>query len=234
MRSYTYQLLLLTTVTVVSLLASSDGSNFNAGDAMQSLMNFPPGGQSQWGEPALVGFDSKDSIIKGLGEDDTDNSNKAWTELQFQPPPLLAESNNNDDDDHGCSSSSRGNKKRIRRGNTDYCSPINAPPLHFLGPSSQQEEDPPQSGSSKKAAEGSPTEPGQQSNPNPQSDGENLPAPPSTGGENNCPPRYRIPICATTRLEPDPTQQGGWRREPWDEPAASEVLFQQDYCRICS
>lgn len=232
MRSYTYQILLLTTVTVVSLLASSDGSNSNAGDAIQSLMNFPPGGQSQWGEPALVGFDSKDAMIKGLGEDDADNSKNAWTELQFQPPPLLAESNNNDDD-HGCSSSSRANKKRIRRGNTDYCSPINAPPLHFLGPSSQQED--PQTGSSKKAAEGSPTEPGQQSNPNPQSDGENLLAPPSTSSEeNNCPPRYRIPICATTRLEPDPTQPGGWRREPWDESAASEVLFQQDYCRICS
>lgn len=226
-----YQILSLTTVAVVSILATSDGSNSNAGDEIQSLMNFLPGGQSQLDDEPALGFDSKDAIIKGLGEDDADNNND-WTELQFQQPPpsLLAESNNNDH--HGCTSS-RANKKR-RRGNTDYCSPINAPPLHFQGPSSQQED--PQTGSSKKAPEGSPTEPGQQqSNPNPQTDEENLLAPPSsTSGENNCPARYRIPICATTRLEPDPTQEGGWRREPWDESATSDVLFQQDYCRICS
>lgn len=235
MHSYAYHQILSLTAITVFCLATSDGLNSNAGDDIQSLINSLPGGQSQWDEPAPVSFVSKNAIIKSLGENDADSSsNNAWTELQFQqPPPLLAESNNNDD--HGCSSS-RANKKR-RRGNTDYCSPINAPPLHFQGPSSQQED--PQTGSSKKAAleEGPPTEPGQQSDPNsnPQTDGENLLAPPSsTSGQNNCPPRYRIPICATTKLEQDPTQQGGWRREPWDESAASEVLFQQEYCRICS
>lgn len=208
MRSYTYQILSLTSVTVVSL-ATSDGLNSNAGDVIQSLMNLP-GSQTQWADPAL-GFDTE-GAIKGWGKDA--DTNNAWTEQ-----PLVTESN-----DHGCS---RANKRR--RGNTDYCSPIDAP-LQFR-PSSQQED--PQTGSSKKTTEGSSTEPGQQSNPNAQTDGENLLGP-SPGGENNCPPRYRIPICATSKLERDPTQEGGWRREPWDESAASDILFQQDYCRICS
>lgn len=210
MRSYAYQLLSLTTVTVVSL-ATSDGLNSKAGDVIQSLRNFP-GSQRQLDDAAL-GFDTK-GAIKGWGEDAY--TNNAWTEQ-----PLVAESN-----DHGCS---RANKRRRR--NTDYCSPIDAP-LQFR-PSSQQED--PQAGSSKKTTEGSATEPGQQSNPNPQTDGENLLGPsPSTSGDNNCPPRYRNPICATSKLERDPTQEGGWRREPWDESAASDILFQQDFCRICS
>lgn len=208
MRSYAYQILSLTTVTVVSL-ATSDGLNSIAGDVIQSLTN-SPGSQGQWDDPDL-GFDTK-GAIDGWGEDaDTHN---AGTEQ-----PLVAESN-----DHGCS---RANKRR--RGNTDYCSPNDAP-LQFR-PSSQQED--PQTGSSKKPTEGSATEPGQQPNPNAQTDGKTLLAP-SSRGENNCPARYRIPICATNKLDPDPTQEGGWRREPWDESAASDLLFQQDFCRICS
>lgn len=204
MRSYAYQILSLTTLTVVSL-ATSDGLNSNAGDVVQSLMNLP-GSQGQWDNPAF-GFDTR-GAINGWGEDaDTNNAGTGQ--------PLVAESN-----DHVCS---RANKRR--RGNIDYCSP-NDGPLQ-LRPSSQQKD--PQTGSSKKPA----PEPGQQSNPNAQTDGENLLAP-SPSGENYCPARYRIPICATSKLEPDPTQEGGWRREPWDESAASDLLFQQEFCRICS
>lgn len=135
---------------------------------------------------------------------------------------------------HGCS---RVSKRR--RGSTDYCSPIiiDAAPLHFRRPSSQQEDAQTQTGGSstdKKPIKGSTTEPpSQQTNPNnPQTDGdgENLLAPSTSSGENNCPPRYRIPICPTSKLlEQDPTQEGGWWREPWDESAASDVLFQQDF-----
>lgn len=169
-----------------------------------------PGSQGQWDDPTLD-FNTK-GAINGWGKD-------ADTNIAGTEQPLVAESN-----DHRCS---KANKRK--RGNTDYCSSNDAP-LQFR-PSSQQED--PQTGSSKTITEGSATDPGQQSNLNTQTDGENLLAP-STSGENNCPARYRIPICATNRLEPDPTQEGGWRREPWDESAASDVIFQQDFCRICS
>lgn len=208
MRSYAYQILSLITVTVVSL-ATSDGLNSNAGDVIQSLTN-SPGSQGQWHGPAL-GSDTK-SEINDWGEDA--DTNNARTEQ-----PLVAESN-----DHGCS---RANKRR--RGNIDYCPSYEAP-LQFR-PSSHQED--PQTGSSQKKIEGSSTKPDKQPNPNTQTDGENLLAP-SIDGENNCPARYRIPICATSKLEPDPTHEGGWRRERWDESAASDLLFQQDFCRICS
>lgn len=216
---------------------------------IQSLMNFPDS-QSQWDDIALLGFDYSKGAIKGWGEDNADNnSNKnAWAE-----EPLVAEEYKYNY--HGCSS--RANNRR-RGKNTDYCSPIDTPPLHFRPrPSSSQQEEEEDgqtqtgsssssSSSSKKPTKGSTVEPEpepsqQQKNPNPQTDadGENLLAPPSSStsaseGENNCPPRYRTPICATSKLERDPTQQGGWRREPWDESAASDVLFQQDFCRICS
>lgn len=249
MRSYCayYQILfsLTSVTTVVSLATTSDGLNSNGGDVIQSLMNFPDS-QSQWDDIALLGFDYSKGAIKGWGEDDADNNknnnNKnAWTE-----EPLVAEESNY----HGCTS--RTNKRR-RGKNTDYCPPTDAPPLHFRPrPSSSQQDGQTQTGSSsgKKPSKGSTTEPEpepkrsqQQTNPNPQThaDGENLLAPSSSSsstsaseGENTCPPRYRIPICATSKLERDPTQQGGWRREPWDESAASDVLFQQDFCRICS
>lgn len=208
MRSYVYQILSLTTITVLSL-ATSDGLNSDDSDVVQTLMN-SPGSQGQLNDPAL-GLDSKDAI-EGWG--DVADTNNAGT-----GQPFLAESNN-----HGCS---RTNKRRRR--NTDYCSPKDAP-LQFR-PSSQQED--PQPGSSTKKTEGSSTDPGQQPNPNIQTDGENLLAP-NVNKENNCPARYKIPICATSNLEPDPTQERGWRREPWDESAASDVLFQQDFCRICS
>lgn len=208
MRSYAYQILSLTTVTVVSF-ATSDGLNSNARDVIQSLTN-SPGSQGQWDNPAL-GFDTKSAINDWREDADTNNSG---TEQ-----PLVAESN-----DHGCS---RANKRR--RGNIDYCPSYEAPPQ--FRPSSQQED--PQTDSSQKKTEGSSTELDQQPNSNTQTDGGNLLAP-SIGGENNCPARYRIPICATSKLEPDPTHEGGWRRERWDESAASDLLFQQDFCRICS
>lgn len=247
MRSYYayYQIILslTTVVTVVSSLATtSDGLNSNdagGGDVIQSLMTFPPDShsQSQWDDdPALLlGFDSKKAAIQKSWGEDADSRNNAWTE---EPPLVAGESNYYY---HRCS---RVSKRQ--RGSTDYCSPIiDAPPLHFRRPSSEQEDAQTQTGGSstdKKPGKGSTTEPpSQQTNPNnPQTDGdgdgdgENLLAPSTSSGENNCPPRYRIPICATSKLEQDPTQEGGWRREPWDESAASDVLFQQDFCRICS
>lgn len=211
MHSYVYQTLSLTTITVLSL-ATSNGLNANAGDVVQvqSLMNSPPGSQGQLDDPN-IGFDMKNEIEGWGGVADTNNARTGQ--------PFLAESN-----DHGCA---RTNKRR--RGNTDYCSPKDAP-LQFR-PSSQQED--PQPGSSTVKTDGSATGPGQQPNPNTQTDGENLLAP-DDNKKNNCPARYKIPICATSKLEPDPAQEGGWRREPWDEIAAADVIFQQDFCRLCS
>lgn len=211
MRSYVYQILSLITTTVLSL-ASSSGLNSDAGDVVQtqSLMNSPLGSQGQLDDHA-IGFNTK-SAIDGWGTV-TDTNNNAGT-----GQPFLAESN-----DHGCS---RTNKRR--RGNTDYCSPKDAP-LQFR-PSSQQED--PRPGSSTKKTEGSATDSGQQPNPNTQTSGENLLAPNINEGS-NCPARYNFPICATSKLEFDPTQ-GEWRRQPWDESAAPDLLFLQDFCRICS
>lgn len=211
MHSHVYQTLILTTITVLSLAFSND-LNSNAGDVVQvqSLMNSSPGRQGQLDDPT-VGFDMKNEIEGWGGVADTNNPRTGQ--------PFLAESN-----DHGCA---RTNKRR--RGNTDYCSPKDGP-LQFR-PSSQQ--DGQQPGSSKKKTDGSATEPGREPNPNTQTDGKNLLAP-NVNEENNCPARYKIPICATSKLEPDPTQEGVWRREAWDEIGAADVIFQQDFCRLCS
>lgn len=208
MRSYVYQILSLTTITVRSLATSND-LNPSAGDVVQSLMN-SPGSQGQLNDPAL-GFDTNGAINAWGEVINIDNAGIGQ--------PLVAESN-----EHGCS---RTNKRR--RGNTSYCSPKDSP-LQFR-PSSQQEN--PQPGSSTKKTQESTTDTGSQSNPNIKTDGENLQTP-YINEENGCPARYKIPICATSKLEPDPTREGGWRREPWDQSAASDVLFQQDFCRLCS
>lgn len=213
MRSYVYQILSLTTITILSSLATSRGLGSNAGDVLQlqSLMNSPLGSQGQLDDPT-IGVDTK-SATDGWGRPVIGINNAGTGQ------PFLADSN-----DNGCS---RTNKRRRR--NLDYCSPNDAPLQ--LRPSSQQE-DPQPDGSTKKTEEFAPNL-GQQPNPNTQTSGENLPAP-NVNEENNCPARYKIPICATSKLEPDPTREGGWRREPWDEAAAADVLFQQDFCRICS
>lgn len=209
MRSFLYHLFSLTTIAASLSLGNFDQVGPD-GDAVQFMTYSPTGNSEDSSEDSALGLDTSiPGWADGTGTEQAQANNGA------------------------CSSP---NKKR-RRGESNYCSPMAAPPPLQFRPDSHQVGSGP--GSEQKKTEGSTTTTGQQDSSQlgllrGKDRFDKLQLAPWGSAQSPCPENRPVAVCAGADMQPWELDQG-WRQIPFSSPLPSPVeLLYWPYCRLCT